>query len=59
MRAAQPWAAGALLLAAALIAHQDPRLHLASMFGFWLPVAACVLVALVALMSPVRGPEAP
>lgn len=58
MRAAQPWAAGALLLAGALIAHQDPRLHLEPMMGFWLPVAACALVALVAVLSPVRDAEA-
>jgi len=49
MRQAQPWAAAALLLGAALLADLDTRVRLAPYYGFWLPAAALLLAALVAL----------
>lgn len=55
MRAARPWAAGALWITVVLIADQDTRLHLQPLFAFWLPASTLALVALVAMLSPVRG----
>lgn len=50
LRYAQPWFAAALLLAGALLADLDARLTMAATYAFWLPAAALMLAAAVALM---------